>query len=140
MGSHELPLEFYRNYTGILVTDGLSQYHIVDRKLENLKNANCWAHARRDFADAIKAAGKGDPESIRRSIANQALERIARIYKIEGTLKDLAPEQRLQKRIKEIKPLVEEYFTWLKDVAFSGVVPPKNKTAEGIRYNLNQEQ
>ena len=138
--SHELPLEFYRNYSGILVTDGLSQYHLVDRKLEKLTNANCWAHARRDFADAIKAAGKGDPESIRRSIANQALERIARIYQIEGKLKDLDPKQRLQKRTKEIKPLVEEYFTWLKDIAFSGTVPPKSKTAEGIRYNLNQEQ
>ena len=138
--SHELPLEFYRNYSGILVTDGLSQYHLVDRKLEKLTNANCWAHARRDFADAIKAADKGDPESIRRSIANQALERIARIYQIEGKMKDLDPKQRLQKRTKEIKPLVEEYFAWLKDIAFSGVVPPKSKTAEGIRYNLNQEQ
>ena len=98
------------SYGSILLTDGLSQYHLVDRKLEKLTNANCWAHARRDFADAIKAAGKGDPESIRRSIANQALERIARIYQIEGKLKDLDPKQRLQKRTKEIKPLVEEYF------------------------------
>ncbi len=35
---------------------------------------------------------------------------------------------------------MEEYFEWLKDVAFSAVVPPKSKTAEGIRYNLNQEK
>ena len=59
---------------------------------------------------------------------------------MEGKLKDLDPKQRLQKRTKEIKPLVEEYFTWLKDIAFSGAVPPKSKTAEGIRYNLNQEE
>lgn len=140
VSDHALPLEFYRNYNGILLTGGLSQYYLVDRKLDNLTNANCWAHARRDFADAIKAAGKGNPESIRKSIAYQALKRIARIYKTEEELKDLDPKQRLQKRTKEIQPLEEEYFEWLKDVAFSAVVPQKSKTAEGIRYNLNQEK
>ena len=52
------PLEFYRDYKGILVTDGLQQYHLVDKKLPDVTNANCWAHARRDFADAVKAMDK----------------------------------------------------------------------------------
>lgn len=51
---HQKPLEFYRDYKGILVTDGLQQYHLVDKKLPDVTNANCWAHARRDFADAGK--------------------------------------------------------------------------------------
>lgn len=54
---HHIPLEFYRDYKGVLVTDGLSQYHLVDKKLPDVTNANCWAHARRDYADAIKAVG-----------------------------------------------------------------------------------
>ena len=53
---HQKPLEFYRDYKGILVTDGLQQYHLVDKKLPDVTNANCWAHARRDFADV----GKGE--------------------------------------------------------------------------------
>lgn len=55
---HQKPLEFYRDYKGILVTDGLQQYHLVDKKLPDVTNANCWAHARRDFADAVKAMDK----------------------------------------------------------------------------------
>lgn len=55
---HHIPLEFYRDYKGVLVTDGLSQYHLVDKKLPDVTNANCWAHARRDYADAVKAADK----------------------------------------------------------------------------------
>lgn len=31
---HELPLAFYRDYKGVLVTDGLQQYHLVEKKLE----------------------------------------------------------------------------------------------------------
>ena len=87
---HELPLAFYRNYKGILVTDGLKQYHLVEDKLEGLVNANCRAHARRDYADSIKAADKADPNVVRRSIVYQALSRISLIYKLEGTLKDLS--------------------------------------------------
>ena len=48
---HSLPLEFYRDYKGILVTDSLEQYHLVDKKLPDITNANCWAHARRSYAD-----------------------------------------------------------------------------------------
>lgn len=57
--------------------------------MEGLINANCWAHARRDYADAIKAADKSDPDAARHSAAYQALSRISQIYKLEGTLKDL---------------------------------------------------
>lgn len=40
---HEKPLEFYRDYKGILVTDNLEQYQLLDRKLPDVTNANCWA-------------------------------------------------------------------------------------------------
>ena len=43
----------------------MQQYHLVDKKLPDVTNANCWAHARRDFADAVKAADKKDPSSVR---------------------------------------------------------------------------
>ena len=38
------PKEFYKDYKGILVTDGLEQYHKIERDLPGLRNANCWAH------------------------------------------------------------------------------------------------
>lgn len=137
---HELPLAFYRDYKGVLVTDGLQQYHLVEKKLEGLVNANCWAHARRDYADAVKAADKSDPDAVKRSTAYQALSRISQIYKLEGALKALTPKQRLQERQKNIKPLVEEYFAWVKKQLEEGTVPPKSKTADGLRYSVNQEK
>lgn len=73
--NHQKPLDFYKDYKGILVTDSLQQYHLVDKKLADVTNANCWAHARRDFADAVKAADKKDPSSVRQSAAYQLCRR-----------------------------------------------------------------
>ena len=137
---HEHPEEFYRNFEGILVTDGLQQYHLIEAILPGLTNANCWAHARRSFADAIKAIGKGNREAIRQSVAYQALTRIAAIYKLENTLRDLSPEERLSQRQKTIKPLVEEYFAWAKERLTDSSVLPKGKTAAGLNYSINQEK
>lgn len=44
------------------MTDGLEQYHKLAREQEGLINANCLAHARCHFANAIKAMGKGNGE------------------------------------------------------------------------------
>ena len=139
--AHTHPLEYYKGYKGVLVTDGLQQYHLIEKKLPGLRNANCWAHARRSFSDALKAASrdlKKDPGGARNTIAYQALLRIGTIYNLEGTLKDLTPEERLRVRQESIKPLVDEYFTWVKECLSSAL--PKGKTAEGLHYSINQEE
>lgn len=134
------PKEYYKDFQGILVTDGLEQYHKTARDLNGLTNANCFAHARRDYADAIKAIGKGNEELIRQSIAYQALVRIGAIYDLENSLKELSPQERLKERQTSIKPLVEEYFAWVKECLSNKVVPPKGKTASGLQYSVNQEE
>jgi len=138
---HHLPLEYYKEFNGVLVTDGLQQYHLVEQKSEGIINANCWAHARRDYSDAIKAASKdckGHPESVKNSIAYQALLRIGEIFETDGELKTLSPEERLKERKKQVKPLVDEYFAWVKDVLIKTL--PKGKTANGLNYSINQEK
>lgn len=137
---HEIPLAYYRDYHGVLVTDGLQQYHILEGLIEGFTNANCWAHARRDFANAIKAIGKTNPEAIRQSIAYQALARIKTIFKLDEALKDLSAEDRLRERQKSIAPLVEEYFAWVKERLADTSVLPKGLTAEGLKYSVNQEK
>ncbi len=134
------PKEYYKDFQGILVTDGLEQYHKTARDLDGLINANCWAHARRDYADAIKAIGKDNEKLIRQSIAYQALVRIGAIYDLENSLKELSPQERLKQRQTSIKPLVEEYFAWVKKCLSNKVVPPKGKTASGLQYSVNQEE
>lgn len=134
------PKEYYKDFKGILVTDGLEQYHKIAKELEGVKNANCYAHARRHFTNAIKAIGKGSEEAIKSSIAYQALLRIGTIYKLEENLKTLTVEERLEQRQTSIKPLVEEFFAWLKTVQTDKSVLPKSETARGIQYCLNQEE
>lgn len=73
-------------------------------------------HARRDYADAIKAADTSNPAALKNSIAHQALERIAKFYEEDGKLKDLPSKERLHKRQIVIKPLVEDYFAWVKEI------------------------
>ena len=70
------PKVYYKDFKGILMTDGLEQYHKIACELDGLQNANCFAHARRHFANAIKAIGKGNQEAIKSSIAYKALVRI----------------------------------------------------------------
>ena len=138
---HHFPLEYYKDFKGVLVTDGLQQYHLVDKKSEGLTNANCWAHARRDYSDAIKAASKdlkGNPSAVKNSSAYQALVRISAIYKLDESLKDMTPEKRLKERQETVKPLVDEYFAWVKTVL--DTMLPKGKTAEGLHYSINQEK
>lgn len=137
---HQIPLEFYSDYKGVLVTDGLKQYHLVEEKLQDVTNANCWAHARRDFADAVKAMDKKNPDAVKNAIAHQALEKIGEFYTADTELKTLSSEERLKKRQKEIRLLVEAFFAWVKEQLESAAVPPKGKTAEGLRYCLNQEK
>lgn len=133
---HRHPEEFYKGFKGILVTDGLAQYHLLEDHLEGLTNANCWAHARRDFSDAVKSIK--DPELAKRSTAYQALVRIGAIYKLDESLKGLTPQQRLKQRQKNVKPLVEEYFAWVRAVLGSQL--PKGATASGLNYSINQEK
>lgn len=134
------PKAYYRDFSGVLVTDGLEQYHKLGRDLEGITNANCMAHARRHFANAVKAIGKSNPEAIKGSIAYQALVRIGAIYDLEGGLKDLTPEKRLKERQTSIKPLVEKFFAWIRKVQADRTVLPKGETAKGIAYCLNQEE
>lgn len=133
---HEHPEAFYKGFKGVLVTDGLSQYHLIEKNLGDLINANCWAHCRRSFAEAVKAMG--DRRLAQKSIAYQALVRIAAIYKLDEALKDLTSQERLRERKKTVKPVAEEYFAWAKEALDTQL--PKGKTAEGLKYSINQEK
>lgn len=137
---HKYPLEIYRDYHGIVETDGLQQYHKLEELIPGFRNANCWVHGRRFFADAIKALKKNDKAGAAGTIAGQALKRIAEMYDIENTLSDLSAEERLSERKELIEPLVDDFFAWLKKLQSSATILPSGKTADGINYCLKQEK
>lgn len=137
---HKYPQEFYRNYEGIVETDGLQQYHMLEKLIPGFVNASCWVHGRRFFADAVKAMGKENRTAAKYTVAGQALTRIAEIYDIENELADLSAEERLSERKEKIEPLVDDFFAWAKKILSDVTALPKGKTAEGLNYCVNQEK
>lgn len=95
--------ELLGNYTGFVQTDGLQSYGSGE-----YKHAGCWSHARRKFVDSI-------PENNRNSKAAQAVEIIDRAFALEAQAKKdkLPPEQLLKMRQEEVKPITEEFYSFI---------------------------
>ena len=129
------PREFLKDFNGVCVTDGYQVYHTIEGEREDLRIAGCWSHARRRFDEAVKALPKAKQKDSR---AYLALTMIQAIYREEKLLKDLPAEERRNRRQLSVKPLVEAYFTWVRENLPK--VPQKSKTWEGFNYSLNQEK
>ena len=136
---HSHPEEFLKDFNGILVTDGFEVYHLLER----LRNgeiivAGCWVHLNRKFKDALKGLGKSGKNTAAGSIAQEAVDKIGKIFHLDNKLDDVSAEVRLKVRQEKIKPLVDEFFEWIKkhrsDVAL------KSLTGKAITYALNQEK
>ena len=133
----EHPKAFLQGFSGTLVCDGYSVYHKLDRELKTIQAANCWAHCRRHFANALKAF-KGPEESKSNTLAYKALKLIGAIYDADKKAAEMTPEERKDYRQQKVKPLVEAYFAWVREQM--GVVPAESETGKGLTYSLNQEK
>jgi hypothetical protein len=91
--------------------------------------ARCWSHGRRKL---IKAKPKkGSP------IVDEALLRIAALYKIEDAIRGADPDHRRTVRQELSRPLVDEFFTWL--AAQSARVSRKSDLGEAMAYMLRRQ-
>ena len=130
--------KFLRGFSGILVSDAFSGYKSLDKNDENIRSAFCWAHARRDYTDALKAL-KGDAKELAgETVAHKALVQIAAIYKAEEALKDVSAEERKMRRQREVAPLVEAYFAWVHEQDPATIL--SQRTRDGLNYSMNQEK
>ena len=94
------------------------------------KLAFCWAHGRRKLIKAVPKNGS--------PIVDEALVRIAVLYKIEGSIRGSDPEHRLATRQALSRPLVDEFFTWLN--AQAARVSRKSDLGEAMAYMLKRQQ
>lgn len=131
----EHPKEFLKGFEGYIMCDGYAAYHKLDNEDEDIDVANCWVHARRRFANICKTLGSKNAKG---TLAQAAVDQIASIYHIDNQFKELEPKERLKKRQKMVKPLVDVFFQWVKDN--QDKVPEKSETGKGITYCLNQEK
>ncbi len=133
------PREFLKGFTGVVVCDGYSAYRKLGRETEAIVFAGCWTHAGRYFADALKVLPKKEHEAAKDTVAYEAIKRIGAIYHLDNQLAELKPDDRRKQRQINLKPLVEAFFAWAKEIRESGRLT-KGKTLEGINYCINQEE
>lgn len=120
------PLNWLQGYNQVRVADAYGGYDGVVAG-NAITRAGCWAHARRKFVDAEKAA----PE-----IAREAAAWIRALYTVEAQSAGADAEARLALRREQSLPLVARFHQRL--LAWKGELLPKHPAAEAVGYALNQ--
>ena len=130
--------KYLDGYKGTLITDGYQPYHTLDKNREEIRVAGCWAHARRKFADIVKAVQKGAALTPAEKTAYEAVKRIDAMYHLDNQYKGSSKEERLDQRQQSVKPLADAYFAWVKvQLAKANA----NKNLKGaLNYSINQEK
>ncbi len=128
-----------KDFRGKLQVDG---YRGFDALVGQAQLIGCWAHARRKFTDLETSL----PADIRKSsvLVQGALGRIGALYKIEESIQEerdkLPPEERerytFEQRQKWSRPLVNEYFAWLKKILPN---VHGSQALKAVHYSLGQE-
>lgn len=109
--------EYLRGCTGILVTDGYQTYHTLQKdRADEIKVAGCWAHVWRKYADILKAVSNKGSMTAGQKVADEAVKRIAAIYHTDNMYKGTSPKEILDNRQQSVKPLVDAYFAWVKEM------------------------
>ena len=129
------PKEFLRNYSGILVTDGYQVYHSLEKQEDDLKVAGCWVHAKRKYAELVKATGIPELEG---TVAAQGVKLISELFHLDGLYDKTKDKDRKDYRQREVAPKVDAYFAWVKESLPK--VPAGGSTCKALQYSLNQEE
>lgn len=125
--------EILDGFNGTIQVDAYGGYtHLATSKRtggDPLQLAFCWAHGRRKL---IKAKPKkGSP------IVDEALLRIAALYKVEDAIRGSDPDHRQAVRQELSRPLVDEFFAWL--AAQAARVSRKSDLGEAMAYMLRRQ-
>ena len=121
------PSEHLANYSGWIHADGYTGFNDLFAK-EAVHEMACMAHARRKFVDIF--------QSQQSQIAEEAIKRIALLYKVEKAARGKPPEERVALRQSDAKPVFDELETWLD--AQLNRISGKSELAKAIRYALGR--
>jgi len=96
--------------------------------VERIREAACWAHARRAFYELHEANQS--------PIAAEALERIGALYAIEAEIRGRPPAERMASRQARAGPLLDAMREWLRQTLAR--VSKKSELAKAISYILSR--
>jgi transposase len=122
----EGPKYFLKDFRQILLADAYGGYNGVVAGNE-ITRAGCWAHLRRKFIDAEKAA----PEIVREAIAL-----VGSLYAVEKQARELSVMARLQLRQSHSAPVLAQLHQKL--LLWKEQLLPKHPMAEAVNYALSQ--
>jgi transposase len=130
-------MEYLKGYKGYVQTDGYGGYDFLDT-IADINHVGCWAHARRNFVDVVKASGKRDSVKGRTGIAEDAVSYIQKLYAIEKDARErkLSFEKVYELRQEKSKPILVEFKSWL--VTRYNHTNPQGLLGKAISYTLNQ--
>lgn len=117
-------------FTGTLLSDGYSAYESYAKK-QNLIQAGCWAHTRRNFFKCEEYL----------EYREYVLSEIQKLYVVEEEIrtKNLSPPDILERRGQVSKEVVGKLFHWLKKVQEQEKFLPSSSFGKAIKYALKRE-
>jgi transposase len=128
-GKH--PLKFLEGFRGYAHVDGYAGYNKLEDN--NVILSACFSHARRAFTDALKSLPK-EVNDIQVA-TNEGLNYCNKLFEIERLLKEETPDVRFLQRIKRSKPVLDEFYKYLKKYQANAL--PKSPLGKAVRYCLN---
>src|ERR1035441_6641470 len=134
--SKEVPKAFFKDYGGILHTDGYAAYE-KDIGADGMIHAFCIAHSRRKFIDAVKVqtnAKATDPKLERVVVLMDGLFAIDR----EAREQKLSLDDRNAVRQERAPAILTELHALLLEMQQSGSILPKSTAGQAISYTLNR--
>lgn len=119
------PQTHLAQFTGVLQADAYAGFNALYEG-GTIREAACWAHARRKFHDLHAARAT--------AVTTEALRRIADLYVIEADIRGKPPDERRQIRQARSRPLLDELERWLRTTL--DTLSRKSDTAAAILYAL----
>ena len=124
-GDH--PQQHLNGFTGTLQADGYAGFNRLYEGGQ-IREAACWAHARRKFFDLEQAHAS--------PVATEALSRIGQLYGIEREIRGRSPDERRRVRQARTRPLLDQMQEWLQ--ATLAKLSKKSAVASAINYALGR--
>jgi transposase len=122
--AQKVALQLFKDYQGVIQTDGYAVYDIYENK-KGVLPIGCWAHCRRRFSESLKED---------EARASYALEQIGLLYDVErrADQEQLSYEERANLRSRLSYPIMVAFEKWL--VNEYPKVLPKGRIGQAIKY------
>ena len=128
--SGKIPQAFLKDFSGYLHVDGYSGYNHMD----NVTLVGCLAHVKRYFNDAYKLIE--NTEDAKQSNTAKGLAYCNKLFSLEKESKTLELKERYIFKQEKIKPMFDEFLTWLNQASINAL--PQSKYGKAITYAINQ--